>query len=239
MPGHLTVRLREMNPIRVERGAERATRIARRRGHIDIVESGLAENARVGDAVERDAAAVTEIAQSSLALQRGSQIDEDLLEHALHARGDVGVARALQRLQIDRLPRIARRPQRVAQFLRIAPLRRGVEIEVAQVEREAAVGGPPRDAAHHVGERRFSVRGEPHHLVLAFVDGKPEVRGERRIEHPQRVREAELAQHLDRGHAAVAHRAAPERKRGPFADAVGGEDRRRARRRSEKCSRSV
>src|SRR5439155_2091338 len=72
MSGHLTVRLREMNPVRVERGAERTTRIARRRGHIHIVESGLAENARVGDAVERDAAAVTEIAQSSLALQRGS-----------------------------------------------------------------------------------------------------------------------------------------------------------------------
>ena len=50
--------------------------IARRAGDEDALESRFAQDARVGHAVERDAAAEAEIGKPSLAAESASDVDE-------------------------------------------------------------------------------------------------------------------------------------------------------------------
>src|SRR5579862_4440134 len=56
---HVAIRIAEIDPVRVERGAQCTAGIAWRRRHEDALEARLGENARVRDAVERHAAAKT------------------------------------------------------------------------------------------------------------------------------------------------------------------------------------
>ena len=85
-----------------------------------------------------------------------------------------------------------------------------------------------------VDHRRAAVGGEPHHLVFVLVDREAEIGGERRVEHAERVREADLAQRASMSVPPSARaRAVPDRQRRPFADAVRGEDRGAPRRRGE------
>src|SRR3954468_3449871 len=69
-----------------------------------------------------------------------------------------------------------------------------------------------------------AVSGEPHHLVFALVDREPEIGREGGIEHPQRMRKAQLPRDPDPGGAVGGDLALAERQRGPLADSVRGED---------------
>ena len=62
--------LPEVEAVGVERGAERAAGVARRRRHEDALEARLAQDPRVGAAVQRDPAAEAEVGEPRLALQR-------------------------------------------------------------------------------------------------------------------------------------------------------------------------
>ena len=86
--------------------------------------------------------------------------------------------------------------------------RRGgrVVLEVLEDEREAAVRRAANHLADLLGHRRPPVGGKPHDLVLVLVDREAEIRGERRIQHAERVREPDLAQQRDVGRAAVGRR---------------------------------
>ena len=66
MVGQLAIGLPEMDAVGVERRAERAPGVARRRRHEDPLEPALAQDARVGAAVERHAAAEAQIRQARL-----------------------------------------------------------------------------------------------------------------------------------------------------------------------------
>src|SRR6185295_4254490 len=109
--GDLPVRPPEVDAIGVERRAEGAAGIARRRRDVQVAEAGFAQDARVGDAVQGDASAEAERVEARLPLQPAGEVDEDLLEHELHAGGDVGMTLPLRRLWIDRSPRIPWRTQ--------------------------------------------------------------------------------------------------------------------------------
>jgi hypothetical protein len=67
MVGHLAIRITEIDPVCVQRRADRAPRVAGRRRHEQPIESRLGEDACVCDAVERHAAAEAEIAQPRFA----------------------------------------------------------------------------------------------------------------------------------------------------------------------------
>ena len=101
--GNVAIRIAEVDAVGIERRAERAAGIAGRRRHEDALEAGLGEDARVGDAVQRHAAAEAEIGQTGFAVQRARDLDERVLEDALHAGGAVGEAPALGGLEVDRL----------------------------------------------------------------------------------------------------------------------------------------
>ena len=103
--GHLAIGVAEIDAVRIERGAKRAAGIARRRRHEHAIESGLREDSRVGDAVQRNAAAETQVAQAGLALQRARHVDQRVLEHTLDAGGAISKAPAFGRLEIDRVVR--------------------------------------------------------------------------------------------------------------------------------------
>jgi hypothetical protein len=78
MIGDVAVRIAEVDSIRVERGAQRAARIARRRWHEQPLEARLGKDARVGDAIECHAAPVTEVRQPRLALKPARDVDKDV-----------------------------------------------------------------------------------------------------------------------------------------------------------------
>ncbi len=87
---------------------------------------------------------------------------------------------------------------------------------------------------HLSGHRRAAVRGESHHLVLVLVDGKSEIRRERRVQETQRMREPDLALQRDVGDAVRTLLAVTGRERRPFAHAIRGEDGRAPGRRGQK-----
>src|SRR5262249_50790151 len=80
---------------------------------------------------------------------------------------------------------------------------------------------------------------QPHDLVLALVHWKAEICRERRIEHSERMWEPDLPQKRDRCAAVRAPLTVAHCQRGPFAHAVGGQDRRATRRSSEEGGRRV
>src|SRR5207245_1198758 len=161
--------------------------------NVHVAESGLAEDSRIGHAVQRDAAAEAEIGKAGLTLQLPREVDENLFHDALDAGCDIGAALAFRCRKVDRIPRIPRRPQSVDELARPALSRTLVIVEIREIERDPAVRSAPHDPPEQILERGASVGGETHHLVLALVHGKAEIRSERRIEHAQRVREAQLA----------------------------------------------
>src|SRR5205807_10004479 len=140
-----------------------------------------------------DAAAEAEILEAGLALQPAGKVDEDLLQYPLHARGDIGVAPAIRRRRVDALPGMARRSQLGDELARPALPGALVEVEVREIERDSTVGGAAYDTPEELLVCRPPVGGEAHHLVLALVHREAEIGGERRVEHSERVRKAELA----------------------------------------------
>src|SRR5207237_10117894 len=117
--------------------------------------------------------------------------------------------------------------------------RRQVGVEGEEIERNAAVGCAPQHFSNLVGEHGAAIRGESHHLVLALVDGESKPGGEGRVEHPERMREADLSRRSQLGASVLVYRAVTQGKRGPLTDAVGGEDGRGAGRRGEEGGRRV
>ena len=146
--GHVAVGVAEVDAVGVERRAERAAGIAGRRRHEHALEAGLGEDARVGDAVQRHAAAEAEIRQAGLAMQRARDVDQHVLEHALHAGGAVGEALPFGGREVDRVVRAARRAEQLDEPRRIRAAGRGLELEIVQVERERAVGRAANQLAH-------------------------------------------------------------------------------------------
>ncbi len=105
----------------------------------------------------------------------------------------------------------------------------GAIVEVALVEAEAAVGLEVDQMVEDLlAVARYAVRREAHQLVLAGIHLEPGVVREGGVEKAQRMREVDLALHLERG--ALAER---EGRRRPFAHAVHGEDRGLVERRGE------
>ena len=98
----------------------------------------------------------------------------------------------------------------------------------------AVVGDVEQVGEDHVDKARLAVGGESHHLVLAIVDPKPQVLGERRVEQAQAVGEADLVEEGEP--ASFAHADGVGR---PLADAVGGERGGPLKRREEEGARGV
>src|SRR5260370_32098389 len=90
--------------------------------------------------------------------------------------------------------RISRRPELIDQPAGKRSRRRPLKLEIVQIEPERSVGGPLDDLLDRPLKGRLSIRGQPHHLVLSLVHRKAEEGGARRIKHPQRVREVDLAE---------------------------------------------
>src|SRR5439155_25265867 len=94
MVGYLAIWIAEVDPVRVQRGAQCTAGIAGRRRYEYAVESRFGQNACVRHAVERDAASETEIGQARIAAQPRGDVNEDVFEHPLHACRAVGEALA-------------------------------------------------------------------------------------------------------------------------------------------------
>ena len=238
MIGNVSIRVAEVDAIGVQRRTQRAAGIAGRRRNEHALEPGLGQDPRVRDAVQRHAAGETQIRQTALMAEPPRDVQQRVLEHPLHAGRAVGEALPLRGLQIDRIVRVARRSEQIDELRGIRSTRRRLELEVLRRQRERAVRGRPDQLPDVVRHDGPPVGGEPHHLVLVLVDRKSEVRGERGIQHPERMREPDLAVESDVGAAVGAALAAADRERGPLADAVSREDgRAEGRRRHERGRR--
>ena len=182
MVGEVAVGTAELDAVGMERGAERAARVAGRGRHEDPAEAAFAEHAPVGDAVERHPAAEAEIVEAGLALEVARDIDQYLLEHRLRAGGDVGEAAALVFAQVDRLIGSARRAEQLDEARRIAGLGGAVEIEKSEVELEGAVPGAPDQPPDVVGPVGHAIGREAHHLIFPLVNHEAEKGRKGRIE---------------------------------------------------------
>src|SRR5205085_10738390 len=118
MVGHLAVKAAEVEAIDAERGPDGAAGVAGRAGNEDAGEPRFAQDARIGAAVERDAAAEAEVVEPRLLVEPSRQIDQRLLEDPLHGAGDVGEAAALLAREVDGIPGIARRSEDVDELPR-------------------------------------------------------------------------------------------------------------------------
>ena len=103
----------QMDPIRVKRRTQGAAGVTGRRRHQDALETRFGEDAGIGDAIERHAAAKTEVRQAGLPMQSSRDVDQYLFDDELHARGTVGEAPAIRSGQIDRLVGLAGRTEQV------------------------------------------------------------------------------------------------------------------------------
>ena len=75
----------------LEGRAQRRAGVARGRLHPDVAKRALAPQPRVGHAVERHAAGERQARLARLLVQPAGEVDEHLLQPALHGRGEVGV----------------------------------------------------------------------------------------------------------------------------------------------------
>src|SRR5581483_12357824 len=111
-----------------------AARISGRAGNEHPLEPALAQDAGVGAAVQGHAAAQAEVGNLQLDAERTREIDQRILEDELHRSGHVRKPLPLLRLEVDRLPWLARRPERVEEPVRIGPAGGEVVVEVREVE---------------------------------------------------------------------------------------------------------
>ncbi len=225
-------RLAEQVMVGPQRRPDRAPVVARRGRDVDALEARVAQDLGVGHGVQRHAARQAEVAQAGATLHRAGERDEHLLGHRLDRRRDVAVER-VERLVAER--RVARLAAHHLRELRRDRGVRGVlEREVVEVE---PVGSVRADADHlldAVDVPGLAVGRHAHQLVLALVHLEAAVRGERRVEQPERVREAALLLDVDPRAAADADR--PGR---PLARAVHGDDRGLVVGRAEEARRGV
>ena len=154
MIGHVAIGVLEVQAIGVERCAERTTGVTGRGRHEHALESGFREDARIGHAVQRDASAEAEIRQLRFLLQCAGDVHERVLEHALHARRDVGESPAFGGLDVDRLVGRTRRPEEIHELRRIRSRRRRLVLEVLRHDRERAVRRAPDHLANLIDHGR-------------------------------------------------------------------------------------
>ena len=146
------------------------------------------------------------------------QIADLVEQHFLQAR-----LRAARHVVMKRRQLGSRHPRRPAQPLgqRLGEHPRArEEIEALGVEREAAAGAVADDGAHGGEQAGLAVRSQPHDLVLVGIHPEAEIRGDRRVEEPERIGELDLLEEREVG-------VLPPTIRGgrPLADAVHGQDR--------------
>jgi hypothetical protein len=96
MIGHLAIGVLEVQAIGVERRAERAAGVTGRGRHEHALESGFREEARIGHPIQRHPSTEAQIRQLRFLLQCPGDVHERVLQHALHARRDVGESPALR-----------------------------------------------------------------------------------------------------------------------------------------------
>jgi hypothetical protein len=192
MIGDVPVGILEVDAIRVERGAQRAARVAGRRRHEQALETGFGEEPCVGHAIERHATAEAQVGQAGFAPQRPRDVQQRVLEHRLHAGRAVGEPAAVVALQIDRIVGVAGAPK--------SSTNAGENDRLALVwySKYSGTSANPPSAVRRITFRRrrtsSDARRRPaHHLVLAVVHREAEVRRERRIEHPERMGKPDLA----------------------------------------------
>ncbi len=185
MIGHVAIRIDEIHSVRIERCTERAPGITRSRGDEHALESRFGQDPRVGDDVERYAAAKTQIRQAGLLMERTCDVDQRVLEHPLDAGGAIGEATPFGGFEVDRLVRAARRSEQIDESRRIRSPGRRVVLEVIEIEGERAIRCAADHLTHLIGQRRPPVRGKPHDLVLVLVHREAEIGRERRIEHAE------------------------------------------------------
>ena len=94
------------------------------------------------------------------------------------------------------------------------------KIKKGEVQPERAVGLHLNQViVNGLCEFRLAIGRQPHEFVFAGIDAEAAIRGECGIEQPERVREAEFLQEFDLVALALSNG-----RRGPFADAVNGEN---------------
>ena len=158
-----------------------------------------------------------------LARDRGGELEHHLLGDRLDRRGQVHFALGERRFGLAR----RRAEQRIE--ARVGHRQPGAVVEVVQVQPEGAIVLDVDELLlDDVEILRLAVGREPHHLVFARVDLEAGVVGEGGIEQTERVREVDLADHLQA--VAVSQR---QRRRGPFADTVHRQHGRALERRRE------
>ena len=144
MVGHGAIGILEVDPVGVERGAQRAAGIARRRRHEDAIEPRLGEQPRVRDAVQRHTAAEAQVAQSRLLPQRLGDVDSmsSRTRWTLAAQSAKRRPSAVAR-SIGAYGRPGR-PEQVDELRRVRPRGRRLEVEVlrrrARTRRPASGG---------------------------------------------------------------------------------------------------
>ena len=174
----------------------------------------LAQQLAVGDAVQRNATGQADVLGAGFLLHRPGQPQHDLLRYRLDRGGEVHV------LLGQELFGRAARPAEQRGELVVRHAQAGAIVEVGLVEAEGAVFLEVDDVVQdRVLELRLAVGRQAHHLVFAGIDLEARVIGEGRIEQPERVREVDLAQHLE-----LVALAPAQRRGGPFADAVHAQD---------------
>src|SRR4029453_5915220 len=92
MIGDIPVWITEVDAIGIERGPERAARIAGCGWDEHTFEAGLGKNPRICETVERHPAGKTQIRQPGLLMQRARHVHERVLENPLDAGGAIGEA---------------------------------------------------------------------------------------------------------------------------------------------------
>src|SRR5262245_19907519 len=193
MVGHVAIWVVEVHPIGIQRRAQGAAGIARSGRNEYARETRLREDPRVGEAVQRDATAKTQIRQAALLMECARDVHEPVFEDLLNARRAVGEPPAFVCLEIDGLVWMSRCPEQVDEPRRIRPRGGGLVLEELRREREPAVGRAANQRPYAIDHRRMSIRRETHHLVLVFVYLEAEIRGKGRVQQAERMGIPDLA----------------------------------------------
>ena len=215
---------------------DRATGIARRRLHVDLLNGVIASHLAIGDRVHGAAAGDRHGIQPMTRMQRIQQMEKGLLIHRLHRAGDVPVplcpaarpSRAPARADPPAPGRTASRPpaSRPPTRIRSSPCDGGSSRASSRNEPSSC---SLHDPAHLVQIPRLAVRREPHHLVFVAVMRKAEILRQRLVKDAERMRKIDPILHLDSGPATDAPRGA-----GEIAEAVHRHDHRLLERRDMK-----
>ena len=212
-----------------QRDAHGAAGITCRGLNPDLIEHLLAHDPPVAHAVERDAAGQAQVAHAGLLPREARCLEHHLFGDLLDRSREIHLA--LRQLRLGLPCRALEEPfERGTRHRQPGGVR-----EVLHVHPQAAVvTNLEQVVLDGLDVLRLAVRGEAHHFVLAGVDLEAREIRKRRIEQPERMRKPQLADELDFVAPADA-----DRRGGPLAHAVHGDDGRLFERRWVERRRSV